>query len=96
MAKTSTPWGAATVVEELRVPQRVGGKHFACVVELLENERGDELVRVAYSTNDMHRRGPVTLRVRDLERIRRDLGRKPALARVLGIDSTSDGNGGDA
>jgi hypothetical protein len=37
MAKTSaTPWGAATVVDQLTVQQRAGEKRFASVVQLLE------------------------------------------------------------
>ena len=41
--KTATPWGAATLVEELSVPQRAGEKRFATIVQLLENERGERL-----------------------------------------------------
>ena len=32
----ATPWGAASVLEEVSVPQRAGDKRFAVVVQLLE------------------------------------------------------------
>ena len=81
--KTATPWGAATLVEELSVPQRAGEKRFATIVQLLENERGERLLRFAYSTGGRARRGPVTLRGRDLERLRAALAEHPQLAEVL-------------
>jgi len=84
MAKTVTPWGPATVVEQLRLPQQAGDKRFASVVELLENDRGERLVRFAYSTDGTTRRGPVTLRLRDVARLRRELAKKAGLAEALG------------
>jgi hypothetical protein len=83
LAPTSTPWGPATLVEQLRLPQQAGDKRFASVVELLENDRGERLVRFAYSTDGTTRRGPVTLRERDLARLRKELAKRPALADVL-------------
>ena len=68
MATTVTPGGKATLVEQLRVHQQAGDKRFASVVELLENDRGERLVRFAYSTDGTTRRGPVTLRLRDVVR----------------------------
>jgi hypothetical protein len=87
MAKTkaSTPWGPATVVEELALPQRAGTKRFASIVQLLEGEKGEQLIRFAYATDGTARRGPVTLRTRDLERLRTALGEHPALATALGL-----------
>ncbi len=82
-AKTATPWGAATLVDELSVPQRAGEKRFATIVQLLENDRGERLLRFAYSTGGTVRRGPVTLRGRDLERLRAALAEHPQLAEVL-------------
>jgi hypothetical protein len=82
--KTATPWGPATVVEELKLPQRVGERRFVSLLQLLEDERGDKLVRFAYSTGGAVRRGPVTVRARDLERLRASAAGCPALARVLG------------
>lgn len=84
-AKVATPWGRATVLEELRVLQRVGDRRFETFVQLLEDEKGGELVRFAYSTGGTVRRGPVTLRGRDLERLRSELGSSPRLAEVLGL-----------
>jgi hypothetical protein len=81
----ATPWGAATVLERATVPQRAGEKRFATVVELLETERGEGLVRIAYSTGGSIRRGPVTLRPRDLERLRAALGETPGLAAALAL-----------
>jgi hypothetical protein len=85
MAKASTPWGASEVLEELTVPQRAGEKRFATIVQLLSDEKGGELVRFAYSTGGSARRGPVTLRARDLERLRSALDEHPGLARALAL-----------
>src|SRR5207244_7411124 len=76
--KTSTtPWGAARTVEQLSLPQRAGEKRFATVIQLLETDKGERLVRFAYTTGGVARRGPVTLRVRDLERLRAALAEHP-------------------
>jgi hypothetical protein len=87
--KAATPWGPALLVEELTLPQRAGDRRFASIVQLLETERGERLIRFAYSTDGIARRGPVTLRARDVERLRASLAEHPALAEVLGF-------GGDA
>ena len=86
MAKIVTPWGGATLVERLAVRQRAGDRQFASVVELLENDRGERLVRFAYSTGGVVRRGPVTLRARDVERLHAALAKTPELAAALGIE----------
>jgi len=83
--KTATPWGPADLVEELTLRQQAGGKRFASVVQLLETERGERLVRFGYSTGGAMRRGPVTLRERDMARLRAALARHPALAEALGL-----------
>ena len=83
MAKASTPWGAATVVEELVVNQQAGGRRFGSLVQLLEGPNGERLVRFAYSTGGTARRGPVTLRARDLERLRAALDQHPGLKEAL-------------
>jgi hypothetical protein len=82
--KTATPWGPATLVEEAKLPQRAGGKQFASFVQLLEIDGGERLLRFAYTTDGAVRRGPVTIRVRDLEKLRRSLARQPGLIDVLG------------
>jgi hypothetical protein len=81
--KTQTLFGPATVVERIAVPQRVGEKRFASMVELLETSGGERLVRVAYATGGAARRGPVTLRVRDLDRLRSALAKAPELDALL-------------
>ena len=83
MAKTATPFGPATLVERVSLAQKAGDKKFSSVVELLETDRGDRLVLIAYSTGGAVRRGPVTLRARDLDRLRDALAKAPELANVL-------------
>ena len=83
--KAATAWGEAAVLEEVTLPQRAGDKRFASVVQLLECERGERLVRFAYTTDGRARRGPVTLRTRDLERLRAALADRPGLAAALGL-----------
>jgi hypothetical protein len=85
MAKAATPWGPAELLEELKLAQRAGEKRFSSVVQLLEVEGGERLVRFAYTTDGSARRGPVTLRLRDLERLRAGLAERPALAEALGL-----------
>jgi hypothetical protein len=83
--KSATPWGPADLVEELTVRQQAGGKRFASVVQLLETERGERLIRFAYSTDGVARRGPVTFRERDMARLRAALAQHPALAEAFGL-----------
>lgn len=85
MAKAATPWGPAELLEELTLAQRAGDKRFSSVVQLLEAEGGERFVRFAYTTGGSARRGPVTLRRRDLERLRAGLEERPALAEALGL-----------
>jgi hypothetical protein len=87
MKKISTPFGPATLVERVSLPQKAGDLRFSSLVELLETERGDRLVRVAYSTDGTVRRGPVTFRARDVERLRAALAKAPALSDLLGGDA---------
>ena len=79
----ATPWGPAYAVEQLTVPQRAGEKRFASLIQLLETDKGERLVRFAYTTGGTARRGPITLRARDLERLRTALAEHPALAEAL-------------
>ncbi len=72
-------------MDDVTIPQRAGEKRFATIVELLETERGERLVRFAYSTGGVARRGPVTLRSRDLERLRSALRDHPVLAAALAL-----------
>jgi hypothetical protein len=83
MRKAATPWGQATLVEELKLDQRAGDRRFASLVQLLETGSGEKLVRFAYSTGGVARRGPVTLRERDVARLRDALAEYPALSAAL-------------
>ncbi len=85
--KAATAWGDAAVLEELTLPQRAGGKRFSSLVQLLENDKGEKLVRFAYSTDGKARRGPVTFRVADLERLRQELAGSPRLAEMLRMEA---------
>lgn len=79
----ATPWGAAHPVEQLTLQQRAGAKRFASIVQLLETDKGERMVRFAYTTGGSARRGPVTLKLRDLERLRSALAEHPGLAEAL-------------
>jgi hypothetical protein len=79
----ATPWGPAHAVEQLTIPQRAGEKRFASLIQLLETDKGERLVRFAYTTGGAARRGPITLRARDLERLHAALAEHPALAEAL-------------
>jgi hypothetical protein len=81
----ATPWGPARLVDELAVRQQAGDRRFASIVQLLETAGGEKLVRFAYSTGGTARRGPVTLRERDLVRLREALVKHPDLAAALGL-----------
>jgi hypothetical protein len=86
MADISTAWGRAKLVDEVKLQQRAGEKRFASLVQLLEDERGERLVRFAYTTDGVVRRGPVTLRRADLERLRKALAEHEALGAALRLD----------
>jgi hypothetical protein len=81
----ATPWGAATILEEAVVAQRAGERRFTVVVQLLEIASGERLVRFAYTTDGIARRGPVTMRARDVERLRAALDSAPVLRETLGL-----------
>jgi hypothetical protein len=81
----ATPWGTAALLEEATIPQRVGDRRFSVVVQLLEAPGGERLIRFAYTTDGAARRGPVTIRARDLERLRAALERAPVLKESLGL-----------
>jgi len=85
MTRITTAWGKAKLLDEVTIPQRAGQRRFASVIQLLEDDKGDWLVRFAYTTDGTARRGPVTLRGADLERLRDRLGDHPSLAAALGF-----------
>ena len=85
MATVTTPWGKATSIEEVSVPQRAGEKRFTTKVELLETGAGERLVRFSYATHGAARRGPVTFRERDLAKLGAVLERAPGLRQALEV-----------
>ncbi len=84
-AKTTTPWGPAILVEKVTLAQRAGDRRFASAFELLESSAGERFVRIAYTTGGRVRRGPVTLRARDLVALHAALEHRPALDEALGL-----------
>ena len=54
------------------------------IATLLETKKGERYVRFAYTTGGVARRGPVTLRLRDLERLRAALAEHPELNQAFG------------
>lgn len=85
----STAFGSAKLVEQINVKQSADGKAFNTLVELLETEDGEALVRIAYSTDGVARRGPVTVRKADLRRIAKALEKTPQLKAVMECELTS-------
>jgi hypothetical protein len=83
--QVTTAWGPAALVEEVRIPQAAGEKRFTTVFQLLDAGGREPLVRIAYTTGGVARRGPVTLRARDLKRLHAALAGAPALAAALGL-----------
>jgi hypothetical protein len=83
--KAATPWGPAELLEELTLPQQAGQKRFSSRLQLLETAKGERLVRVSYSGPGGGVRGPVTLRARDIGRVKTALAKYPGLAEVLGM-----------
>ena len=91
--QVATPWGGAAVVEELALTQAADGRRFGALVQLLEGARGEAYVRFAYTTDGSARRGPVTLRERDLAKLRKQLATRPRLAALLALEG-GEGPGG--
>jgi hypothetical protein len=83
--KVATPWGPAELLDEVLVRQRAGEQRFASHVQLLAGAKGERLVRFAYSTGGTARRGPVTLRARELEKLRTALAERPELGELFGV-----------
>jgi hypothetical protein len=81
--KVATPWGSAEVVEEVKVAQRASEKRFTTIVQLLVGSNDEPFVRIAYTTDGVARRGPVTLKARDLERVLSELAAQPGLAALF-------------
>jgi len=86
--KAATAWGETQVLDEVTLPQRAGERKFVSVVQLLAGADGERYVRFAYTTGGGARRGPVTLREEDVERLRDALAEHPELARALALGSS--------
>ncbi|MDX6480837.1 MAG: hypothetical protein QOG85_1347 [Gaiellaceae bacterium] len=84
-AKAATPWGPASLLEELTLPQQAGDKRFSSKLQLLETTKGERLVRFSYSGPGGGVRGPVTLRARDIDKLKTALKKHPELAETLGM-----------
>ena len=85
MTAIATPWGKATLVDEVRVQQRAGDKRFSSLVQLLEGTDGELLIRFAYATNGRRGAARSRLRARDLEKLRAAVRERPQLTEVLGM-----------
>ncbi|MBA2616243.1 MAG: hypothetical protein H0U90_10815 [Actinobacteria bacterium] len=81
--KAATAWGDATVVDEVTLPQHAGEREFASLVQLLAGADGSRYVRFAYTTDGKARRGPVTLRAEDINRLGESLVGHSELAAAL-------------
>ena len=81
----TTAFGEAEIAEQVTLKQRVNGKQFSTLVQLLEDDTGEWLIRFAYATDGVARRGPVTLRGADVERLRVALRKTPRLQALLGM-----------
>jgi hypothetical protein len=79
----NTAFGTAKVIERVDVKQEAEGKSFTTLVELLETDDGESLVRVAYTTDGQARRGPVTVRKADLRRLAKALAKTSRLKTVI-------------
>lgn len=85
MGTVTTAWGKTAVAEEVKLSQSANGKRFTTLVQLLEDGGGEWFVRFAYTTDGIARRGPVTLRGADLERLRKALAKTPRLRAALDL-----------
>ena len=85
VAVIATPWGKAALVDEVRVQQRAGDKRFSSLVQLLQGEGRRAARPFRLCDGRRGRRGPVTLRARDLERLRAAIRERPELTEVLGM-----------
>lgn len=68
------------------MPQQAGTKRFASKVQLLETAKGERLVRFSYTGPGGGTRGPVTLRERDIGRLKAALAKHPELEKALGME----------
>ena len=68
-----------------RSRSRPAQKRFASKLQLLETAKGERLVRFSYSGPGGGVRGPVTLRARDIGKLKAALAKYPELSETLGL-----------
>ena len=79
----TTPWGRATLVEEVAVDHEARDRGYTAVVQLLELEDGEQLVRFGARAQGAHRLNCLTLRASELERLEEALLEAERLATAL-------------
>jgi hypothetical protein len=79
----TTPWGRASVVEEVAVPHSTGDRSFEAVVQLLETREGEQLVRFGARRRAGRRLTCLTLRSDELHELEEALIETERLATIL-------------
>jgi hypothetical protein len=80
---TNTPWGRASVVEEVAVDHDTGERHYDAIVQLLETRDRVQLVRFGSRASGAHRLNCLTLRADELQALEEALIETERLASVL-------------
>jgi hypothetical protein len=83
MDKRTTPWGRATLLEEVVVEHDALERRYDAVVQLLELNDGEQLVRFGSRAHGAHRLGCLTLRADDLHELEEGLLETERLASIL-------------
>ncbi|MDX6505166.1 MAG: hypothetical protein QOE29_2291 [Gaiellaceae bacterium] len=83
MDKRTTPWGRATLLEEVVVEHDALERRYDAVVQLLELTDGEQLVRFGSRPHGAHRLGCLTLRAGDLHELEEGLLETERLASIL-------------
>jgi hypothetical protein len=83
MEKRTTPWGRATLLEEVTVEHDARDRRYEAVVQLLELGDGEQLVRFGARAVGAHRLNCLTLRADELQELEEGLIETERLASVL-------------
>ena len=83
MDRRTTPWGRATLVEEVAVDHEVLDRGYTAVVQPLELTDGEQLVRFGARAQGALRLNCLTLRASELEQLEEGLLEAQRLASVL-------------
>ena len=83
MDTTSTPWGKATVVEEVVLDQQIEERRHDALVQLLELPDGSQALRFSARRQGAKRLTCLSLRADEVERLSEALLDTPRLAAVL-------------